>query len=399
MRFAADRDDDSAPGSGELNGPPLPHLARSILTMVLSGYLLLGIITIWSDRPSVFGFVIEVLFVAGAFVTQYANSSTSAPAWHPGHKALALLAQALCTFIPLVAFRQGWGGSAGLLAGSCLLLVDGWFAWGLFALTIGLVALSSIYAGIRWVPALGYTGSTFFTGLAVYGLSRLSNMVAEVHYARAEMARMAVVNERLRIASDLHDLLGYSLSAIALKGELARRLITEHPQRALTEIHSVLEISRQALSDIRTVAQGYRDMSLAAEATSAQAILSAADVKAMVSIECGPLPSTVATVLATALREGVTNMLRHGDVHSCTISVVEDDEEIRLEVANDGVRPSSDEPPARAGTGLESIARRVSALGGSVSTTITDDGWFHLVVTVMRQPENIGCLASTKTGN
>lgn len=399
MRFAAYRDDDPAPGSGELGGPPLPHLARSILTTVLTGYLLLGFITIWSDRTSVFGFAIEALFMAGAFATQYANSSSSAPAWRPGHKTWALLTQGLCTFTPLVAFRQGWGGSAGLLAGSCLLLVDGWAAWALFTVAIALVALSSVYAGIRWVPALGYTGSTFFTGLVVYGLSRLSNMVAEVHSAREEMARMAVVKERLRIASDLHDLLGYSLSAIALKGELARRLIIEHPQRALTEIHSVLEISRQALSDIRTVAEGYRDMSLAAEAASAQDILTAADVKAMVSIECGPLPKAVATFLATALREGVTNMLRHGDVQTCNISVVEDGDAIRLEVVNDGVRPLPAEPPARVGTGLESIARRAAALGGSVSTTITDDGWFHLVVTACRRLEKGGCLASAKTGN
>ena len=284
--------------------------------------------------------------------------------------------------LPLAVYRQSWGGAAGFLAGSCLLLVTGWTAWLLFACPVTMVLMSSLAAGIPVARTVGYAGSTFLTALVVCGLSRLSNMVAEVHAAREKMARMAVVNERLRIASDLHDLLGYSLSAIALKGELTRRLITEQPQRALTEIHSVLEISRQALSDIRTVAQGYRDMSLATEVASARAVLTAAEIKTEVRIRTGPIPKRQDTVLASALREGVTNMLRHGDVRNCSITAVREDGVICLEIVNDGVRSLGDSAPGRVGTGLESMTRRVATVGGSVFTRTTPEGTFHLIVSV-----------------
>lgn len=392
-----DHDGDSAARSSGPPGTPLPHLARSIMTMVLAGYLLLGLITIYAGQPSRLDFAVEALFVAGVFVLQFAHASSAAPSWRPRRKVLTLGAQTVFTFAPLLLFRQSWGGAAGFLAGSCLLLVDGWAAWLLFPVPIGLVLLSSLAAGIPLSRTAGYTGSTFLTGLVVYGLSRLSNMVTEVHSAREKMARMAVVNERLRIASDLHDLLGYSLSAIALKGELTRRMIYENPARALTEIHSVLEISRQALSDIRTVAQGYRDMCLASEAASAQAILTAADIKTTVSISTGPIPKKQDTVLASALREGVTNMLRHGDAATCSITAVRHGGTIVLDIVNDGVRPPDGTPPARTGTGLESIARRVATVGGSVSARTTAEGMFHLTVSVLTDdgPQPVPVLAST----
>ncbi|WUH88821.1 histidine kinase [Streptomyces sp. NBC_00433] len=354
------------------------------MSMVLGCYLCIGLIAIYSGRPSGLDFTVEAFFVGGVVAMQYLHSSSNAAMWTRKRRTWSLGAQGLCVFLPLVLFNQRWGGGAGFLAGSCLLLFSGRCAWVLSVVPTALVLLSSLHARVPWEMTLGYMGCAFLTGLVVYGMSRLSNMVAEVHAAREEMARMAVMKERLRIASDLHDLLGYSLSAIVLKGELTRRLIDSNPERALTEIRSVLEISRQALSDIRTVAQGYRDMSLVAEAASAQALLAAAGIETAVSIEVGALPRVQDTILATALREGVTNMLRHGDVRGCEISAVRDGRAVRLEMVNDGLRqPAGAAVPARAGMGLESIERRVSSVGGSVSTSITEDGRFHLVVTVL----------------
>lgn len=398
MIFAVDRDDavepfPGAPGPDAGSGRPprtsLPHLARSIMTIVLGGYLLLGVITLYISRPDYLDFAIEATFVLGLFGFQYAHASKAALRWRRRRKTLSLCAQAFCTFFPLLAFHQSWGGGAGFLAGSCLLLVDGWTAWVLFAVPTTIVLFYLMHCRVPWDLIVAYTASTFLTGLVVYGMSRLSTMVEEVLSAREELARMAVNHERRRIASDLHDLLGYSLSAITLKGELTRRLIDEHPKRALAEIHSVLEISRQALADIRTVAHGYRDMSLATEASSAQAMLAAADIRATVSIECGPLGKRLDTVLASALREGVTNMLRHGDVRTCSITAVEDEDgAVRLEVVNDGVRVPEGQTPEQAGAaglglGLESISQRVATVGGTVATGITPDGRFHLVVSVL----------------
>ncbi|WP_143172579.1 sensor histidine kinase [Actinacidiphila paucisporea] len=359
-------------------------MARSIMSMVLVCYLFIGLIAIYAGRPSGLDFAVEAFFVGGVIAMQYLHSSSNAALWTRRRRIWSLGTQGLCVFLPLILFDQRWGGGAGFLAGSCLLLFSGRGAWALSVVPTALVLFSSLYARVAWEMTLGYMGCAFLTGLVVYGMSRLSNMVAEVHSAREEMARMAVMKERLRIASDLHDLLGYSLSAIVLKGELTRRLIDDNPERALAEIRSVLEISRQALSDIRTVAQGYRDMSLVAEAASAQALLAAAGIEAAVSIKIGALPRAQDTILASALREGVTNMLRHGDVRACEISAVQEGGAVRLEMVNDGLRePAGAAVPARTGIGLESIERRVSSVGGSVSTSITEDGRFHLVVTVL----------------
>ncbi|MDT0551565.1 histidine kinase dimerization/phosphoacceptor domain-containing protein, partial [Streptomyces lonegramiae] len=123
-------------------------------------------------------------------------------------------------------------------------------------------------------------------GIVIYGLSRLTDLVHEVHRTREELARMAVGRERLRFARDLHDLLGYSLSAIALKGELVHRLIEVRPEHARSETEELLMVARQALADGRVVSSGYRDMSLRDEATSAAASLAAADIQADVAIDC-----------------------------------------------------------------------------------------------------------------
>ena len=120
--------------------------------------------------------------------------------------------------------------------------------------------------------------STVTTGLVVYGLSRLTALVVEVQTSRAEIARMAVLRERLRFARDLHDLLGYSLSAITLKIELTHRLLEKSPQEASDQLLEILEISRLALSDARTVASGYRELSLEEECRSAVSVLAAADI-------------------------------------------------------------------------------------------------------------------------
>jgi two-component system, NarL family, sensor histidine kinase DesK len=129
--------------------------------------------------------------------------------------------------------------------------------------------------------------TTAVTGLAVYGLTRLSTLVVELHEARTELAQMAVTQERLRFARDLHDLLGYSLSAITLKSELTHRLVTKDPAKAQDELVEILDISRKALGDVRSVASGYRELSLENESESARTLLLAADVAVTTEISCG----------------------------------------------------------------------------------------------------------------
>lgn len=385
MLFAADRDGGPSPGPGLPPAGTPARQARAITATVLACWLLVLLVTVCSDQPTAPGVAAAVLSAVGVFATQQLHSGPRAAGWGRGRKICSLAAQGLCVLVPLAVSGCGWNPDTGFLAGSCLLLFSGPAAWALSALPAALVLSAALYAGTPWPTTTAHTATTVLTGAAAYALARLAQPAAHgrVDTAQREAARKAVTEERLRIASDLHDLLGYSLSAIALKCELAGRLVTRHPDRALGEIDSVLDIIRQAITDVRTIAQGYRDLSLAEETAAAQALLTAADIKTTVSNECGPLPQAQDTVLASALREGVTNMLRHGDVRACEISAVDNGRTVRLELVNDGLRLPT-VVPARRGTGLESIERRVSSVGGTVTTRIAEDGRFHLVVSVLR---------------
>jgi two-component system sensor histidine kinase DesK len=205
---------------------------------------------------------------------------------------------------------------------------------------------------------------------------------------------MAVARERLRFARDLHDLLGYSLSSITLKNELIQRLIDHNPRRAREEVAEVLTISRQALADVREVARGYRDMSLLVEGESASSVLKAAGIDAHVDVVVPGLSSTANTILATVLREGVTNLLRHSQPRTCTITArmtADGSDLVRLQIDNDGVTRSDREAAEdgdRVGTGLSNLSARVAAVGGTVTAgPVAPDG-FRLVATVAASAEH-----------
>jgi two-component system sensor histidine kinase DesK len=180
---------------------------------------------------------------------------------------------------------------------------------------------------------------TLTTGLVVYGLSRLATLVVEVRSSRAEIARMAVLRERLRFARDLHDLLGYSLSVITLKIELTHRLLEKSPREAGDQLLEILEISRLALSDARTVASGYRELSLEEECRSAVSVLAAADIAVRLDSDHTDLPVQASTVLATVLREGITNLLRHSKAKHCEITIRQTHDNASIEIANDDLQP------------------------------------------------------------
>jgi two-component system sensor histidine kinase DesK len=230
-------------------------------------------------------------------------------------------------------------------------------------------------------PIVYITLSTTLTALLVYGLTWLSTLVTQLHSAREELAKMAVARERLRFARDLHDLLGYNLSAITLKSELTHRLVLKHPARAREELVEILQISRQALADVRAVASGYREMSLDEECVSARSVLAAADVHVLMEVEYRDLPVRVSTVLATVLREGITNLLRHSKAESCEISLRQDGTTVTIVMHNDGV--PDDPRDSRAdggpgGSGIHNLSARVAELGGELDAEFLPQNRFKL---------------------
>ena len=299
-----------------------------------------------------------------------------------------LVVQALLAYLPFIRFGASWTGMPGFLAGSVLLVLPPYVGWTVFAtVAASTVGLQVMFTGSLY-DELYVAGSTIVTGLVVYGLTRLAALVAEVHAARLEMAKMAVAQERLRFARDLHDLLGYSLSAITLKTEVTQRLMVKYPARARAELNEILGISRQALADVRAVAKGYRELSFEQECRSAQSVLNATDVDVRITLEHQDLPVRVATVLATVLREGVTNLLRHSKASWCEIVVRQSDTEVTIDLANDGVAHASVTDDI-GGSGILNLSSRVVDLGGALAAGPEAPDRYRLHVRIpLREKQN-----------
>jgi two-component system, NarL family, sensor histidine kinase DesK len=240
--------------------------------------------------------------------------------------------------------------------------------FGLTLLTLGF----SIYAGgsiafANWFQIIPLVLLVRGLGLDMIGFVRLSHALRELHSAREELARQAVMEERLRMARDLHDLLGHTLSLITLKSELAGRLLEKDPYTASQEVHEIERIARQALREVREAVAGYRQRTLHGELDGARQILEAAGIVFTVEDETQSLPPTTDAVLAWVVREGVTNVIRHSRAQHCVIRIKSTDEYVRVEVINDG-RPREENSKAQPGSGLSGLAERVAELEGRIET-------------------------------
>lgn len=185
---------------------------------------------------------------------------------------------------------------------------------------------------------------------------------ASLRLAQDEVTRLAQVAERERIARDLHDVLGHTLSVIVLKSELARKLADRDPVRAAQEIADVERIARAGLADVRQAISGYRAAGLAAELAHTRQLLTDAGIATTIDAPQVSLAASHDTALALALREATTNVIRHAQASSCVISVVQADDTITLAVSDDG--RGGDAP---AGSGLAGMRERIEALGGTLS--------------------------------
>ena len=203
-------------------------------------------------------------------------------------------------------------------------------------------------------PVLIGSGNTFF--------AERNRMNQKLRKAKEEIENLAKVAERERIARDLHDVLGHTLSVITLKSELAGKLMGRDPQRAGKEIREVEQISRQALSDVRDAIRGYRAQGLVAELAQAKATLETAGV----AVQCDAattlkLPAMQESVLSLAVREGVTNVVRHANARNCRLRIEQQNSTCSLEIADDGQGFSTME-----GNGLRGMRERVEMLGGTL---------------------------------
>jgi two-component system sensor histidine kinase DesK len=242
------------------------------------------------------------------------------------------------------------------------------------AVCTAVVAAHGLFADLFILPLL-----CLLTAFALRGTRYLLQANAELAEAREELARSAVAEERLRFARDLHDLLGHSLSLIALKSELAGRLAERDPLRAKAEMTDVEAAARRALAEVRDAVSGYREVGLAQAVAEARSALSAAGISLTAPPAAAPLPGPVDAVLGWVVREGTTNVLRHSGARAVTVEVHADDGVVRLTMADDGRGGA-----APRGVGLAGLAERVEALGGRLVVGPADGSGFRLEAAVPR---------------
>ena len=222
-------------------------------------------------------------------------------------------------------------------------------------------------------------------GIGMIAVSRLVVTVRELHAAREEIARLAVAEERLRFARDLHDLLGHSLSSITIKSELAGRLLPDAPERAAAEVRDIEGVARKALREVREAVAGYRQPTLGGELDDARQMLKAAGITCRIEHEAGVLPSATDVVLAWTVREGVTNVVRHSRAQHCVIRLMRDGEEVRAEITDDGLGFPPEHEAMTGGSGLSGLAERVAASGGDFAAKPMPEGGFRLRVSLPPQ--------------
>src|SRR5438132_1876863 len=160
-------------------------------------------------------------------------------------------------------------------------------------------------------------------GLDMIGMARLGSAIGELHATRRELARLQVEEERLRLARDLHDLLGQTLCMLTLKSELARHLVKEEPDRCVQELSEIERVARQTLREVREAVAGYRQPQLSSELEGARQLLSAAGIDLRLEPLIETLPPETSAVLAWPVREGVTNVIRHSRAQHCLIRLMQ----------------------------------------------------------------------------
>ncbi|WP_406131869.1 sensor histidine kinase [Streptomyces sp. NBC_00989] len=244
------------------------------------------------------------------------------------------------------------------------MMLAGWFvddlddAWGLFLIVL-------------------------LVGYSMTGVRQLVRTTVELRKARATVAQLAANEERLRLARDLHDLLGHSLSLITLKSELAGRMLPGHPDKAAQQVADIEQVSRQALVDVREAVTGYRRPRLAGELAGAQVALTAAGVIADLPAEpdLTAVSEESESALAWALREAITNVVRHSGAQRCVVELVRrqtlDGPMLELSVEDNGSGGSGKAP----GNGLTGLTERLEKAGGSLEATRLKRG-FRLVARV-----------------
>ncbi len=266
----------------------------------------------------------------------------------------------------------------------------------------GVLAVGACYLFFSWLSHddaedfLVVLLPVLLVGLAMIGFRQQMELMRELAQARETVAKLAANEERLRLARDMHDLTGQSLSMITLKSELAAKRLSRLPGSAeletvLGDLGDIGRVSRQTLHDIREAVSGYRRPTLAIEAITARNALDAAGIRLDddpgLTLRSGTFDADAEAALAWCLREAVTNVIRHSGAKTCRIRLIAGAGELSLEISDDGRGPGGQpaDPQAHRGAGLRGMSERLDTAGGRLSLGAADPSsgqGFKLIATV-----------------
>ncbi|MEU6281161.1 histidine kinase [Streptomyces sp. NPDC047028] len=298
-------------------------------------------------------------------------------------RAVIVLLAVLCVLAVFLAGTLGtpWLGLFVYLSVACGATLPLRAAYWAIPGSAALMYLVGLYAGED--QAIGLVVLVLLIGFAMTGIRQLVRTTVELREARATVAQLAANEERLRLARDLHDLLGHSLSLITLKSELAGRMLPGDPAKAAQQVADIEQVSRQALVDVREAVTGYRRPRLAAELAGTRVALTAAGVTAEVPAEpdLTGVGEDAESALAWVLREAVTNVVRHSGADRCVVQLLHrqtlDGPRLELSVEDNGSGGSGTGP----GNGLTGLAERLEKAGGTLEAGRARRG-FRLVARV-----------------
>ncbi|HET7420864.1 MAG TPA: sensor histidine kinase [Candidatus Dormibacteraeota bacterium] len=250
--------------------------------------------------------------------------------------------------------------------------------WALLAL----VALQIALSVVRLTPApvaFNLLFNSALVGVLAIGVRLFWQSYTQLVAAREQLAHLAVTEERLRFARDLHDVLGQNLSVLVLKSELvAKQLPADADESLRHEVRDIAQVARKSLNDVRETVSGYRQATLQAEISSARTALRSAGIGMKVEDTLGALPPEQDGVLAWCLREAVTNVVKHSGAKRCEVRLTRAGGEARLEVMDDGRGATSFD----GGSGLAGMKERVDLVGGTLRVGSENGGGMHLQVSV-----------------
>ncbi|MDJ0394577.1 histidine kinase [Rhodococcus sp. G-MC3] len=281
---------------------------------------------------------------------------------------MALLILLLALLLGSVAF-----GATIYMAVLAMMTLPSRQAWAGVAVLVAIVELVPRIVP-DWNPGTFFAFQLIVSAVAAWGITQVFRRNHELAEARQQLADLAVVAERERVGRDVHDILGHSLTVITVKAELAGRLIEIDPARAAIEIGQIEALAREALGDVRSTVGGMRRVDVAAELGNARSALAAADIDADLPADADVVSLRNRELFGWALREAVTNVIRHSGAHTC--SVVIDANHIVISDDGCGVPENS----ANDGNGLRGLAERVKAANGSLAVGRGGTGGFRVEV-------------------